>query len=193
MTAVAEDLQSNPLTVADFLALPEDNMFRWELQEGCLVMSSRPALRHQRALAKLYAQLLAQLPDHLTPILESEVDLELGGPDEPGFVRVPDIYVADTAAVDAATEDDRVLHASELLLAVEIVSPSSRRTDGIVKRAEYADAGIANYWIIDLDRPVSLLACHLAEEFGYMDDGAVTGTYTTTAPVPLTIELDRLR
>jgi Uma2 family endonuclease len=34
-------------------------------------------------------------------------------------------------------------------LAVEIVSPESRRRDREVKRAEYAAAGVAEYWVID--------------------------------------------
>ena len=40
-----------------------------------------------------------------------------------------------------------------------------------LKRDEYADAGIPHYWIVDLDEPVSLIACHLAGEFGYVDGG----------------------
>ncbi|MGH4024962.1 MAG: hypothetical protein ACRDRV_10290 [Pseudonocardiaceae bacterium] len=58
---------------------------------------------------------------------------------------------------------------------VEIVSAGSRRMDHVIKRGEYADAAIPHYWIIDIDRPVPLLACHLAGEFGYQDSGAAVG------------------
>jgi hypothetical protein len=75
---------------------------------------------------------------------------------------------------------------------VEIVSPGSKRMDYVIKRGEYADAGIPHYWIIDLDPPMSLLACHLAGELGYADDGERTGRFTTTEPYPLTIDLDQL-
>ena len=51
----------------------------------------------------------------------------------------------------------------------EFVSPGSKPTDHVAKRADYADAGIPHYWIVDLDEPVSLIACHLAGEFGYVD------------------------
>jgi hypothetical protein len=64
--------------------------------------------------------------------------------------------------------------------------------DHVVKRAEYADAGIPHYWILDLDDVVSLLACHLAGEFGYVDGGAVTSTFRTTEPLPVDIDLDAL-
>ncbi|MDN5913878.1 MAG: hypothetical protein L0I76_01955 [Pseudonocardia sp.] len=64
--------------------------------------------------------------------------------------------------------------------------------DHVTKRGEYVDAGIGHYWIIDLTEPVSMLACHLAGEFGYADSGAVTGTFAATAPFAVTLDLDAL-
>ncbi|TWF77928.1 putative restriction endonuclease [Pseudonocardia hierapolitana] len=85
-----------------------------------------------------------------------------------------------------------LLTVAEYLVIVEVLSPGSKRTDHVLKRSEYADAGIPHYWIIDIDPPVSLLACHLAGEFGYADDGAVTGAFTTAEPFPVEIDLDAL-
>ncbi|MGH3611494.1 MAG: Uma2 family endonuclease [Pseudonocardia sp.] len=34
---------------------------------------------------------------------------------------------------------------------MEVLSPGSHRTDHVAKRADYADAGIPHYWIVDLD------------------------------------------
>lgn len=85
-----------------------------------------------------------------------------------------------------------MLCASEVVLVVEVVSPSSRRHDYVIKRGEYADAGISHYWIVDLSTPVSLLACHLAGEFGYADGGEITGRFTVTEPFPAEIDLDTL-
>jgi Uma2 family endonuclease len=79
-----------------------------------------------------------------------------------------------------------------VLIAVEVLSPGSRRTDRVVKRSEYADAGIPHYWILDVTEPVSLVACHLAGGFGYADGGAVTGRFITTEPFDLEIDLDAL-
>jgi Uma2 family endonuclease len=86
-----------------------------------------------------------------------------------------------------------VLRASEVILVVDVVSPGSARTDHVLKRSEYADAGIPHYWIVDPSEPVSLLACHQAGEFGYVDDGAVTGRFSATEPFPVEIDLDGLR
>jgi Uma2 family endonuclease len=193
MTAVSAELQSTPLTAADYLALPEDDTFRWELQEGGLVMTPRPGYDHADAGYELANQIRTQLPDQLWGMQDADIDLELTDPAGPGFVRAPDFFVIERAVREEIRRERRIARASEVLLVVEIVSPSSKRTDGLVKRAEYADAGIPHYWIIDPDPPVSLVACHLTEEFGYLDDGAVTGTYVATAPVPLTIGLDKLR
>jgi Uma2 family endonuclease len=85
-----------------------------------------------------------------------------------------------------------IIRAAEVVVAAEFVSPGSRRTDHVAKRADYADAGIPHYWIVDLDDPVSLIACHLAGELGYIDGGAVTGVFTTTEPLPVRLDLAAL-
>ena len=45
---------------------------------------------------------------------------------------------------------------------------------------------------MDLDEPVSLLNCHLAEGFGYQDGGSITGVFTTTELFPARLQLDQL-
>jgi len=40
---------------------------------------------------------------------------------------------------------------TDLLLVVEIVSPGSAAIDEVVKRREYAAAGIARYWVVERD------------------------------------------
>jgi Uma2 family endonuclease len=180
------------LTVAEYAALPEDDQHRWELQEGIMVMSPSPAPRHMRASGRLLLQLEPQLPASLYLLHDIDIDLELVPADEPGFSRRPDLVVVDKAAYDRVDRDGGLLRASEVRLAVEIISPGSKRKDTVVKRDEYADAGIPYYWIIDLDPPLSLVECHLAGPFGYQDYGDVTGTFVTAAPFPAQIELDRL-
>ncbi|MET0190049.1 MAG: Uma2 family endonuclease, partial [Pseudonocardia sediminis] len=89
-------------------------------------------------------------------------------------------------------EHGGIARASDVSLLVEILSPGSRRTDQVAKRSEYADAGIPHYWILDLSGPVTLLACHLAGEFGYADDGVVTGRVPITDPFTAELDLDAL-
>ncbi|WP_218021114.1 Uma2 family endonuclease [Nocardia mikamii] len=57
---------------------------------------------------------------------------------------------------DAGIEANPRWNANEVLLAVEILSPGSRRTDRVTEFAEYAEAGIEHYWLLDLDAPTTL-------------------------------------
>ncbi|WP_395725315.1 Uma2 family endonuclease [Nakamurella sp.] len=61
-----------------------------------------------------------------------------------------------------------------LVLAIEILSPSSARKDAVLKRSKYQDAGIAHYWIVDPIEP-SILALQL-----------IDGVYRTAGRPPAT-------
>jgi Uma2 family endonuclease len=130
------------------------------------------------------------LNDQLPPEWEAVGDVEIVT--EPGFpasVRVPDVVVVRGEAVSAAVPR---LNADEALLAVEIISPGSQRTDTLVKPVEYAKAGIPYYWLIDLNDPLSLAAHHLAGDFGYQEAPAATGRFTTSEPFSLQVDVATL-
>ncbi|MGQ0775822.1 MAG: Uma2 family endonuclease [Pseudonocardiales bacterium] len=191
MTAVPEP-PGRLLTVDAYAALGEDDRYRSELQEGNLVMSPSPAPDHMIVMGRIFVQLDEQLPTGLQVIPDIDVDLELAPRGKPGFVRRPDLVVAHRAAVERIRRDGGILRACEVLVAIEIVSPGSYRTDHVIKRGEYADAGIPHYWIVDLDAPVTLIACRLAAEFGYQDADPVTGRFVTTEPFPVSLRLGGL-
>jgi Uma2 family endonuclease len=184
--------QSRLLTVAEYLEIGEVEPGYTELAEGRLLMSPSGVWRHTRALLKLWQALETQLPPHLAATTEIDVDLQLAPAEAPGTVRRPDVVVVRRDAVERIDREGGILRASDVVLAVEVLSPGSRRLDRVLKRAEYADAGIPQYWIVDLDEPASLVACHLAGEFGYVDGGATTGVFRTTEPFPVEIDLDAL-
>jgi Uma2 family endonuclease len=51
---------------------------------------------------------------------------------------------------DARPQDDWAVSASEPpLMVAEVLSPSTRSEDVIVKAVEYAEAGIGQYWLVD--------------------------------------------
>lgn len=183
MTA-APTIPPRLLTVAEYLELGEPPWGYTELVEGRVVMSPSPHRRHNRAAFRLATELQPQLPAELEVLLDLDVDLQLVPPDEPGFSRRPDVVVTRRA--------EGVIPASDVVIAVEVVSPGSVRTDHMVKRAEYADAGIPHYWILDVRERPSLLACHLAGEFGYADAGPVHGVFRTAVPFPVRLDLDTL-
>jgi Uma2 family endonuclease len=182
----------HPLTVADYLALPEDSNARLELQEGSVVMSPRPAFRHQKCINKMFSQLDGQISDDLDMASEVEVDLKLVPDTHPGTVRVPDLVVVHRAAAERLDIDGGPLQPDEVVLAVEVLSPGSRRTDSVIKHSEYADAGIGHYWIVDLDEGPSLTAHHLGGEFGYVGAEPVKGVFETDTPFPARVDLTQL-
>jgi len=181
-----------PLTVAEYAALPEDGEIRYELQEGILVMAPSPITDHQRCLRRLLRELEDQVPDGLEPIPDVDIDLQLVRPAQPGFVRRPDLVVVTYAAIERTRRERGLLRASDVVLALEIISPSSRRMDTVVKHGEYADAGIPHYWVVDLDGDVSLTACHLAGDFGYASAAPSTGIFTAMNPFPVRLVLGGL-
>jgi Uma2 family endonuclease len=176
------------LTVAEYLELGEAEL-RTELVEGLVMMSPRPVPRHMEASFLLTAAIRARLPAGYRALQEIDLDLQLVPADQPGFVRVPDLVVARVEALQRVDDHGGAVRASDVLLVVEIVSPGSVRADRVVKRGEYADAGIPYYWIVDLSEPVSIVACHQAGELGYADGGEVTGTFTTAEPFPFQLDL----
>jgi Uma2 family endonuclease len=180
------------LTVADFLALGETELGYDELVEGRVFMSPSPVPDHNRAVFRVAVQLEPQLPPELEVLLDLDVNLELAPPDAPGFTRRPDLIVARRSARERVRREGGIIRAAEVVVVAEFVSPGSRRTDHVAKRADYADAGIPHYWIVDLDDPISLVACHLGGELGYVDGGAVSGVFTTSAPFPVGLDLRAL-
>jgi Uma2 family endonuclease len=191
VTALPQPLD-HLLTVTEYAGLGETEAGYTELLEGRLLMSPSPAPDHNFAAAELLVQLRPQVPDHLEVIPDVDVDLELVESDQPGFSRRPDLVIVQRAARRRVRHEGGLIRAGEVLIVVEIVSPGSRRTDYVTKRSEYADAGIPYYWIGDLDQPVSLLDCHLAEGFGYQDAGGSTDACDITEPFPVHLQLSRL-
>lgn len=173
------------LSLAEWDALPEDTSRHYELAEGVMFVTPRPVPRHQLAAYHLCRQLMDQLPDELCPLLDVEVTLDAGAE---ATVRAPDVTVVPTSVAEA---DVARFQASDVRVALEIISPGSRRTDRIMKLSEYADAGIEHYWIVDLDDPISLEAYRLKDgRYLQVADGA--GQVALDHPVPLTIELASL-
>jgi len=192
MTALPDHSPDRLLTVAEYAELGEPAFGYTELVEGRLLMSPSPTPRHNIASGELYVQLRPQLPGGLAVVQDVDVDLGLVPADAPGFSRRPDLVVVESAAVDRVSGEGGMLRAAEVAVVIEIVSPSSHRIDYKHKHGEYADAGIPHYWIVDLSEPVSLVASHLAGEFGYADASAVTETFATSVPFDVRLDLTQL-
>lgn len=173
------------LTLAEWNALPEDTSRRYELVEGVLLVVPRPAPLHQRVMVRIAAELDRQLPEDLTALADVEVEIDAG---YPATVRAPDVVVVPTLR---AQQNPARLAAVDVLVAIEIVSPGTGRTDRVTKLTEYADAGIPHYWLVELYPRVTLTAYTLiAGDYEYVAGGS--SIITITAPFTVKLDLDAL-
>ena len=103
---------------------------------------------------------------------------------------IPDILVTSRAPL---LDDVNLVPAREVLLAVEIVSPSSRTMDRVTKPAKYAEAGIQSYWRVEMSPAVSLNAYELRGD-SYVDVGTWGPGETAflERPFPITIPIDAI-
>lgn len=129
------------LTRDDLDAMPDDG-HRYELLDGILVVSPAPSRRHQRASLRLSVLLDAALPAGLE-LLPAPFDVALAD----DTVMQPDLVVA---RVDDYTERDLPVAP---LLAVEVLSPSSRGIDLLLKKDRLERAGCEHYWVVDPEEP----------------------------------------
>jgi Uma2 family endonuclease len=175
------------LSLVEWEQLEEDRSRRYELVEGVLLAVPRPAPMHQRAMMRLGAELDRQLPADLTALADVEVVLTSG---DAATVRAPDLAVV---ANDRAEANPARLDAADVLVAIEIVSPGTGRTDQVTKLAGYAVAGIGHYWLIELGPPVSLTVYTLpAGGFAYALSASGGGVLDLELPVPLRLDVDGL-
>src|SRR5262249_39730402 len=65
----------------------------------------------------------------------------------PGKVREPDLVFMLTQHADRITAE----YWGVPDLVVEVHSPGTRRLDRVIKKREYAQAGIPEYWMVDLE------------------------------------------
>ena len=132
---------TGPWTAERVRALPEDGN-RYELIGGELVVTPAPGRPHQAAAKALFLRLEAylQAADAGTAWW-SPADLSFGEE-----ILQPDLFVLRPGAGTPATWPGL----SELLLAVEILSPSTARYDRYFKRLRYQRAGVPEYWIVDI-------------------------------------------
>ena len=173
------------LSLDEWDALPQDRSRSYELVEGVLYVVPRPSPRHQRVLYNLQRTISDRLPTGLTALADVEVTVEGR---HPATVRAPDLIVLPT---EVARLNASRTASSDVLLAVEVVSPGTGRTDRVTKLSEYADAGIPHYWIVELEPRPGLTVFRLGER-GYEQIASGSSSVTVTDPVSLTVDVPAL-
>lgn len=131
-------------TVDDLADLPDDGQ-RYEVIDGELFVTPSPSYDHQAAVLAL-ARILSEYLDR------ERVGYPFVAPADVTFTArrgvQPDVFVVPAAG---GRRPRSFVDVKRLLLAVEILSPSTARADRVVKRTLYRDEGVSEFWIVDLD------------------------------------------
>jgi Uma2 family endonuclease len=168
--------QDQPVTVEDLRNMPEDE-FRYELDDGILIVSPAPSRRHQLVTTRLAVILTAACPQDLAVVVSVGVAVSRLQ------YREPDLAVVGGDALDKDHEDEPPL------LAVEVASPRTRLYDRNRKKDVYEAFGIPSYWIVEPDRDAPRLIVLELRDGKYEQVADVTGDdqFRATLPYAVTI------
>lgn len=166
-------------TWADLQEIPDDG-HRYEIVDGSLHVSPSPSRPHQVAAGRVRDLLLAAAPADVEVVETVDIETE-------NDVLEPDVVVL---PADVAYTTGGALKPTQVLLAVEVVSPSSRRMDRMVKPSILAEAGVPAYWRVELDGPGAPLVVRYALDDGvYREVATVRSGESVTVDVPFAVEL----
>jgi len=169
-----------PLTAEDLDRLPDDGR-RHELLGGVLVVSPAPNLPHQRVVGALYRRLYPACPGRMEVVL-APFDVILPA----GTVMEPDVVVARSEELTTKNLPGAPL------LAIEVLSYSTRAIDLTMKNNLLAEASCPSYWTIDPEGP-RLIARELRDgEYVVTADLSGDEVFETAQPFPVSFRVSDL-
>ncbi|HYT10290.1 MAG TPA: Uma2 family endonuclease [Mycobacteriales bacterium] len=175
-----------PWTFEDLEKLPDDGL-RYEIVDGSLHVSPPPMFLHQLVSTEILWPLQASVPSGMRVIAGNVgVHVQRGATQ----YLIPDALVIREEVLARAP---RNLDPADVVLVVEVVSPSSVTHDRITKRALYARMGIEHYWILEHVPEVRVTALRLkGDEYVEQAVGRGGTVLELTEPFPVTLRLAEL-
>ncbi len=139
--------ENKKYTFEDFLNWEEDE--RIEIIDGDVFMMSPPATIHQKVSGELFRQIANYLEGKSCEVFSAPFGVRLferngDKPEDVDTVVEPDIIVL----CDKSKLDEHGCKGAPDM-AIEILSPSTRRHDKLIKFNLYQRAGVREYWIVD--------------------------------------------
>ena len=167
--------ENGTYTVEDWCAIPED--VRAELIDGFLIYNEVPTITHQAILGEIvyYITKYTKEKKCSCKVYFSPIGVCLDKDNQ--TMLEPDLIVL----CDPSKSDGRHIHGAPDFV-LEVVSPSSRSRDYLVKLNKYYYAGVREYWIVDpKHQNVSVYLFHdTDEEFDHI-------TYSFEDKIPVGI------
>jgi Uma2 family endonuclease len=149
------------VTADEWDAIPDTSGL--ELIDGVIHATAGATLGHAKVMARLHNCLERIAPAAL--VVGMEIEVRLGDT----LRRRPDVIVMRADGVDLGTS---LVRPEQVVLAIEVVSPSSTTIDRKHKPVEYAEAGIPHYWGVELAGGVVVVHTYRLGEGGrYLETG----------------------
>lgn len=160
-------------TLDDYYRLPND--VRAELIDGRIFYMQSPTSTHQSIIGELYfaTRLFIKERDGECQPLMAPLDVQLDC-DDKTMVQPDFMIICDKEKI----WKDRIYGAPDFV--AEVLSPSTRKRDTDIKILKYKNAGVREYWIVDIDK--ERVICYFFEEDGFMPN-----IYTFQNEVPVRI------
>lgn len=154
-------------TVEDYYALPDDK--RYELIDGVLYDMAAPTVAHQEIAFEIAVALRKYIKEKggTCKVFMAPVDVQLDKDDR--TMVQPDVFIL----CDQSKNVGRCIY-GEPDMVIEITSPSTRKKDFGKKLEKYVDAGVREYWIVDVKNQ-KVIVYDLGEDFGENMDLMIYG------------------
>ncbi len=189
--AVKEDSpvysKQDSYTYEDYLMIPEEPGYRFEILEGLLVKEPSPSIHHQRVSRELGFQLKTFFDDFdpTGELFFAPLDVTLTASN----VLQPDILFVSGARKEIMLKE-RIDGACDLV--IEIMSPTNRRKDRLRKMEIYRKAGIPHYWLVDPEEDTLEAFMLKGGNYTLLAAGGPGDTFTHPEFLRLDLNLDRL-
>jgi Uma2 family endonuclease len=174
-------------SLREFVAFDDGRNTRYELVDGALVEMSLGTTKHGgviRRLAKRIEQVAEQQGTDWIAV-QGLVGIETAIDDDESNVRIPDVTVMSEAqwnAMESRSGSATIFQGEPApIVAIEVLSPSTKSTDLTDKRKEYARRGILEYWLINPKN--NTFTVLQLDGISYVELGIYLGDETIVSPI----------
>jgi len=170
---MALPIKKEHYTFADCLTWNEDE--RIEIINGEAIMMAPPSSIHQKISMAISAQLYNFLEGKKCEVYPAPFAVRLFEQDEENPENVDTMVEPDISVICDKNKIDKRGCKGAPDMVVEILSPSTRRHDRLVKLGLYQKAGVREYWIVNPDEKTVQVflqdsgSLRLCEEYGQND------------------------
>jgi Uma2 family endonuclease len=174
------------MSLEEYLTYDDGTNTRYELVDGVLVEMSLGTGQHGRAIRKIAKALESEAESMEKDwiALQGLVGIAISESEEDSNIRIPDITVLPEAQWDAIAgrSGSATIFRTEAapIAVIEVLSKSTKSVDLTEKRLEYAQRGIAEYWLID-PKNSSVRVLSLAND-SYTEVGIFQGVMPIVSP-----------